>query len=141
MKRIFVYLLPIAFVMSLAACNSGNTDEQIAKKEASKVGNITWKHLSRYDTIPLGDTARMGYVYFNSGWKPVKLIECVSRVPYCDCKVSGRDVPAGGTDTLWVTASPIKDGPFVAYLDITHDNPKQHNFMISAFVEVKPGDN
>jgi hypothetical protein len=141
MNRILIYLLPFAFVLTLAACNSGEHDHQDhdhqKEKDEQKVANLSWKDLTKKDTIQLGDTSRVPYVFFNTGWKPVRLLQCVARGPHCECEVPDYDIEPGGTDTVWVTSVPVDNNSFTRYLDITHNNPKQKKFMISLYLTVE----
>lgn len=140
MKKIFFYLLPIAFVLSLAACNGGEAHDHSQHqkdKDEQKVANITWKDLTQKDTIRFGDTSRVPYVFFNTGWKSVRLVQCVSRGPHCECEVPDHDIEPGAQDTVWVTSIPVNNDRFTRYLDITHNNPAQKKFMISLFLTVE----
>lgn len=137
MKKILLYLLPLAFVMGLAACTSEEQHDHQEKKDEQKVANITWKDLTNKDTVKLGETSRVPYVFFNSGWESVRLLQCVSRGPHCECEVPDHDIEPGGQDTVWVISTPVNNDRFTRYLDITHNNPKQNKFMISLFLTVE----
>ena len=142
MKQRYAFLFALAMTLFLAACSSDNHDHEAhqAKKDAHKIAHITWRDIFQQDTIHLGDTIHMPFVFFNTGWKPVNLVECAAQNAACECIVPTDTVPMGGQDTVYAHCVPQDTGNFVAFYTVTHNSPKQPDFALSLKVQVLPAE-
>jgi hypothetical protein len=130
MKRIILPLLGIC--LGLAACG-GNAEEAAkanAKAEARKVGQIAWKDLSYKDTVAVGTEHVWNYVFYSTGWKPVRIKQALSSSSDCTCKVPAQPVPIGEQDTIKVICKFMDPGYQGITFTVEHDAPQPETMLI-----------
>ncbi|MEM0995792.1 MAG: hypothetical protein AAGN35_01875 [Bacteroidota bacterium] len=134
-----LFSLLLSLMLLLVACSGSNGSEAKPKdKDAHKITHITWREIFQQDTITLGDTLHLPFVFYNSGWKPVQLVECAPQNAFCACIVPTDTVPLGGQDTVFAHCVPPDTGNFVAFFTVTHTSPQQPEFYLSLKVQVEP---
>lgn len=126
-----------AFWGTLAWMSTGcgpSAEEQKAKSdkaEARKVPQIAWRDVSFIDTIEQGDTVVRHYVFYNTGWKPVRVKHAIPNRPECTCEVPQRDIPIGETDSVKLTCI-FKDFEPQASVEIIveHNTPQPEPTLV-----------
>lgn len=97
--------LLIAAIVVLGSC--GNSEQAEKKKQEKvdrfKVAQITWRDLSYIDTVKVGDTIIRDFVFYNTGWKPVRVNHAIPNRKECSCRVPSHDVEIGEQDTVRMT--------------------------------------
>ena len=137
MKRFSLFFLISLFAFGMWSCGESHdhTDE---KEKSHKVANIAWKDLAHNDTVSVGDTMTYGYVYFNTGWKPVHLEKCTPRTGELTFSLPKEETLVGEQDTLWVTAVFTEAGASTQFFDVTHNTPQKPFLLaLTAWVEEK----
>ena len=92
-----------AGVMSFAGCGGKSEKERQAafeRAESRKVPQITWEDVAIIDTIEQGDTVIRDFVYYNTGWRPVKIKHALPNRPECSCRIPTKDTDVGARDTV-----------------------------------------
>lgn len=133
-------LLPSLFLGLLAAACTDNSQQAQANKEkelAHKVAQIAWKDLSYTDTLTAGDSATYSYVFYNTGWKPVRIKQALSSSSDCVCTGPAQPVPIGEQDTIKVKCHFPDPGRQGINILVEHDTP-QKEFLLILFAEVQP---
>ncbi|HHG85668.1 MAG TPA: DUF1573 domain-containing protein [Bacteroidetes bacterium] len=134
MKQIVYFLLATSLTCGFWAC--GNHAHSDDANQAHKVANIAWKDLAHMDTVQLGDTVTYGYVFFNTGWKPVKLENAKARTGNITFRLPTKETLVGEQDTLWATSIFSTPGQNGHYFDVTHNTP-QRPFLLALHVWVE----
>lgn len=132
MKRLILPLLGMC--MAFAACGGAAEEEARAKAqakaEARKVGQIAWKDLSYKDTVAVGEEHTWNYVFYSTGWKPVRIKQVLSTSSDCTCKVPAHPVQIGEQDTVKVICKFPQPGYQGITLTVEHDAPQPETILI-----------
>lgn len=132
MKRLILPLLGMC--LWIAACTSA-ADEKAhadarAKSEARKVGQIAWKDLSYKDTVAVDTELVYNYVFYSTGWKPVRIKQALSTSSDCVCEVPAQPVPIGEQDTIKVKCKFPQPGYQGITITVEHDAPQPETILI-----------
>jgi hypothetical protein len=132
MKRLILPFLGMC--LWIAACSSA-ADEKAqadakAKLEARKVGQISWKDLSYKDTVAVDTELVYNYVFYSTGWKPVRIKQALSTSSDCVCEVPALPVPIGEQDTIKVRCKFPQPGYQGITFTVEHDAPQPETILI-----------
>jgi hypothetical protein len=132
MKRLILPLVGICLL--LAACGGGAEAEARAKakakSEARKVGQLAWKDLSYKDTVAVDSEHVWTYVFYSTGWKPVRIKQALSTSSDCTCEVPALPVPIGEQDTIKVRCKFPQPGYQGITIIVEHDAPQPETVLI-----------
>lgn len=89
-------------LIALVGCGKSEQDRKalLERAESRKVPQITWEDVAIIDTIKLGDTIIRNFVYYNTGWKPVRIKHALPNRPECTCRIPQKDTDVGARDTV-----------------------------------------
>jgi hypothetical protein len=132
MKRLILPLVGICLL--LAACGGGADAEARAKAQAKadarKVGQLAWKDLSYKDTVAVDSEHVWNYVFYSTGWKPVRIKQALSDNSDCVCEVPALPVPIGEQDTIKVRCKFPQAGYQGITVTVEHDAPQPETILI-----------
>lgn len=105
MKTVFKVMIGVTWVAILVAstgCGPTEAEKKASHEKADKRKTplISWRDVAFIDTIQQGDTVIRDYVFYNTGWKPVKIKHALPNRPECTCRIPDHDVLIGEQDTV-----------------------------------------
>lgn len=93
-----------ALVLALTWAGCGKSEQErkalLERAESRKVPQITWEDVAFIDTIQQGDTIIRNFVYYNTGWKPVRIKHAIPNRQECSCRIPQKDTDVGERDTV-----------------------------------------
>lgn len=104
--KLSVFALLTGASLIFASCEPSVKEQKRLddKIDNHKVAQITWRDLSHIDTVKAGDTIIRDYIFYNSGWKPVRIKHAIPSLPAeCSCRIPQREVLIGEQDTVRLT--------------------------------------
>lgn len=120
-------------VAILVGCGPSEAERkaQQEKADARKTPQITWRDIAFIDTIQAGDTIVRDYIFYSTGWKPVKIKHAIASRPECACQIPAREVPIGEQDTVRLRCA-FKDFERRASVEIIveHNTPQPDAMLI-----------
>lgn len=127
-----------ALCLVLSACGPGSNSYEAqqlkgdqAPSKQKMVKQIAWRDLSyTKDTLLVNEERTWNYVFYNTGFQPVRIKQALSSNSDCTCSVPDHEVAVGEQDTVKLHCKFTREGRETSNITVEHDTPQAYPLLI-----------